>query len=662
MKKISLILFIGILSISVKAQEKDPVLLTINKKEVLLSEFNAIFNKNNTNEGNATEKAVNEYLDLYIKFKLKVTEAEELGYDTTKAFLGELEGYRKQLIQPYLSDREVTENLIKEAYERMKMDVKASHILFMVGPDASPKDTLAAYNKAMKARARIMKGESFDKVAKEVSEDPSAKSNAGDLGYFSALHMVYPFESAAYNLKVGELSMPVRTRFGYHILKVTDKRPARGTMRAAHIMIACKKDADSLTLAQKEQKVKEIYEKLKNDPSQFKDLAKQHSDDKQSGSRGGELAPFGTGKMVPEFEEAAFALKTDGEISAPIRSDFGFHIIQRLELTELDSYENLYNSLKSRVSRDSRANKSKEVVINRIKAENNFKENLAERNDFYKAINPKEWTEGSWSVDRVKSLNKVMFGFYANDGEKLEYTQQEFAERMAMKQPKGKLNANFNLDEEINKEYNNAVEEKALEFKELRLPKTNMEYKLLLQEYRDGILLFDLTDEKVWSKAIKDTTGLQNFYETNKNNYMWNERVDVTIYKCNNETVASQVEKILKKKAKKGYTNDDILKMVNTDSQLALNIEEGKFEKGQNELVDACNWEKGTTQKVNDKAGKTVNWVIVNEVLKPEAKKLNEVRGTVTSDYQNFLEKEWVNELKNKYEVVVNKEVLKLVK
>jgi peptidyl-prolyl cis-trans isomerase SurA len=663
MRKISLFLLIAVTSFLAKAQDNDPILLTIKDKDVLLSEFNAIFKKNNTKDTKITEESVKEYLDLYIKFKLKVTEAEELGFDTTDAFVKELEGYRKQLVQPYLSDREVTESLIKEAYERMKFDVNASHILFNVGPDALPKDTLAAYNKALKARARIMKGESFEKVAEELSLDPSAKNNKGNLGYFSALHMVYPFETATYSLKVGEISNPVRTRFGYHIIKLNDKRPARGTIRVAHIMQQCSKDEKDETRnseVEKEKKIKEIFEKLKADPSQFKELAKQYSDDKNSGARGGELAPFSTGKMVPEFEEAAFSLKTDGEISAPIRTDYGFHIIQRLELIELDSYENLYNSLKSKVSRDSRANKSQEVVINRIKTENKFVENLAERNDFYKVITEEDLTKATWTADKAKSLTKLMFGFYAADGDKSEFTQTDFANYFEANKPRINPNSTPNVVEEVNKLYHKVLEEKALQFKEERLPKTSLEYKLLLQEYRDGILLFDLTDKKVWSKAIKDTTGLQAFYDENKNNYMWEERAEATIYKCSDATVAAKLEKILKKKAKKGYSNDDVLKMINTESQLALSIEEGKYEKGKDETVDSAEWVAGNTSKIT--TDKNVNIVFVKNILKPEPKQLNEVRGLVTSDYQNHLEKEWVADLKSKYKVTVNNEVLKLVK
>ncbi|OFY97477.1 MAG: hypothetical protein A3K10_13455 [Bacteroidetes bacterium RIFCSPLOWO2_12_FULL_31_6] len=660
MKKIGLITILLSSVLVTTAQNTDPVLLTIDGKTVTLSEFDAIFKKNNTKETVITEESVNEYLDLYIKFKLKVREAEVMGYDTSATFKQELEGYRKQLIQPYLTDREVSEALIQEAYDRMKFDVNASHILVNVDQNALPKDTLIAYNKALKIRDRILKGEDFGTVAMETSDDPSSKTNKGNLGYFNVLHMVYPFESATYNLNVGGISMPVRTRFGYHIIKLNDKRTARGTIKVAHIMIQASKDLDEQTLANKKQKIDEIYAKILADNSQFAELAQQFSDDKGSASRNGELPPFGTGKMVPEFEEAAFALQKDGEISKPIKSEYGWHIIKRIELTPLDTYENLYQTIKSKVSRDSRSNKTQEAVIAKIKAENKFKEDIARRDDFYKVVTADTYLKGEWTAEKASKLNKLMFGFYANDGQKMEYTQQDFAKLLEQNKPQAKPNTEINVIGEINRLYKNVLEEKALAFKEQRLPITNLEYKLLYQEYRDGILLFNLTDEKVWSKAITDSTGLDNFFKANQDKYKWNKRVEVTIYKCSDEVTAAKVEKVLTKKTKTPITNDELLKMFNKESQLTLTINEGKFEKGENASVDVTEWTKGVLHKVTSPKG--VELVMIKNVIDSEPKKLNEVKGLVTSDYQNFLEKEWVNELKAKYKVEVDKEVLKQVK
>ena len=382
MKKLIVCISFLLGTLVVFAQKNDsPILMEIGDKKITLEEFEAIYNKNSDNKKN-TKEEVEDYLDLYIKFKLKVVEAEDLGMDTLPAFIQELEGYRKQLAQPYLSDREVTEKLIEEAYERMKYDVKAAHILVKVTLEADPKDTLAAYNKIMKIRKRIVGGEDFEKVAAEVSEDPSAKNNQGNLGYFSAFQMVYPFETAAYETEVGKISMPVRTSFGYHLVKTIDKRKARGIMKVAHIMVRADKKLGEEEINQKKEKIDEIYAKVTAKDADFTALARQYSEDKESAKRGGELPAFGAGKMVEEFETAAFALENDGDISVPILTDYGWHIIKRLELKNLESYEELYPTLKAKVARDSRANKSKEIVIENIKKENNFKEDLKEETIF----------------------------------------------------------------------------------------------------------------------------------------------------------------------------------------------------------------------------------------------------------------------------------------
>jgi peptidyl-prolyl cis-trans isomerase SurA len=661
MKNIVSALLLTASVLTINAQEKDPVLLTIGDKEVNLSEFNAIFNKNNSKE-KVTDESIQEYLDLYIKFKLKVSEAEDLGYDTLPKFTKELAGYRAQLALPYLTDKEVTDALIKEAYERMKLDVRASHILIKVGENSSPQDTLAAYNKAIKLRKAILAGEDFASVAKENSTDPSAQKNAGDLGYFSAMHMVYPFESAAFETKIGDVSMPVRTKFGYHIIKVVDKREARGTIRVAHIMVKTDKKAIAKERSSSdahELKINEIYEKLKNGED-FEALAKQFSDDSGSARRGGELPEFNTGKMVENFENTAFSLAKDGDFSKPIKTDFGWHIIKRLELKKIDSFEKLEESIKAKVARDSRSNKSKKALLQKIKDQNGFVENLKERNDFYKLVDKKSLLAGTWDASKAAKFNKLMFGFYAKDGDKFEYTQSDFAEDFAKTKYANSKDKNVSIEAEVNRVYAKILSNKAVAFKDSRLSKTSDEFRLLMQEYRDGILLFDLTDEKVWSKAVKDSIGLDAFYQKNKDKYMWEERAEATLYICNDAAVAKNVTKLLKKRAKKAYTNDDLLKMTNVESQLSLKIEEGKYSKGDNDEVDKALWEKGAISNINKE--KTVVIVEVKNVLAPEAKLLSEIRGLITSDYQNYLEQEWVSALKAKYTVVVNKDVLKLVK
>lgn len=655
MKKIVSVALLAISALTINAQNNDPVLLTVGGNAVKLSEFNAIYNKNNAKE-KTTKESVQEYLDLYIKFKLKVKEAEDLGFDTVPKFRAELAGYRKQLAEPYLTDKEVTEELIKEAYERMKTDVRASHILISVKEDASPTDTLIAFNKIMKARKEILKGISFESKAKEVSEDPSVKKNGGDLGYFSAFHMVYIFESAAYNTKVGEISLPIRTKFGYHIVKVVDKRPARGFIKVAHIMVKPDKLAKD---SGNRKKIDEIYEKLKGG-ADFAALANQFSDDKGSSKKGGSLPAFNSGKMVASFENASFGLEKDGDISEPVKTDFGWHIIKRESLKSLSPFDDLYNSIKVRVAKDSRSNKSKVVLYSKIKLENGFKENIKERNDFYKLVKAEDYINGKFDASTTSKYNKLMFGYYAEDGDKLEYTQLDFAKYIQDHKYRGDKSKPMSIEAEINRMYKNITNIKGVEFKDSRLSKTNEEFRLLMQEYRDGILLFDLTDEKVWSKAVKDSVGLYNYYNQNKMKHMWKKRADATIYTCNDKIVAKKVEILLKKKGKKEYSNDDLLKAINVESQLALKIEEDKYSKGDNEYVDGTVWEKGKISKT--KKGETFIIVKINYVLSASPKEMDEIKGLITSDYQNYLENEWLKELNSKYKVVVNKEVLKLVK
>jgi peptidyl-prolyl cis-trans isomerase SurA len=328
----------------VALKDPSPVLLTIAGTPVSKDEFEKVYRKNNQKLDSYDMKDLREYLELYINYKLKVKEAESLKLDTGITFINELKGYRKQLAQPYMSDKEVTDALIKEAYERLQKDVRASHILINLAPDALPKDTLEVYNRALKIRDMISRGADFEKVARDSSNDPSAKDNGGDLGYFTGMQMVYPFETAAYNTKPGNLSMPVRTKFGYHIIKVHDIREAQGEIKVAHIMVKLGSDASENYAATAKNKIDEIYSKLKSG-EQFEDLAIKYSDDKGSAKNGGQLPPFGTGRMVPEFEKAAFDLKKDNDISVPVKTSYGWHIIKRLEKKDVPSFEQKKNEI-----------------------------------------------------------------------------------------------------------------------------------------------------------------------------------------------------------------------------------------------------------------------------------------------------------------------------
>ena len=633
-----------------KAQDNDPVLMSLGDKKVSLSEFINVYNKNSNREIAENEKSLNEYLDLFVNFKLKVKEAESLGLDTLSSFKNELAGYRKQLAQPYLTSNEVNDNLIKEAYERLQTEINASHILINLDENALPADTLIAYNKLIKIRDRILKGEDFGEVAKKVSDDPSAKENSGNLGYFTAMQMVYPFETVAYNTNVNGVSMPVRTRFGYHLVKVHEKRPARGQILVAHIMIETPKDGAVGDLESAKAKIEEIYKKIE-EGEEFTQLAQQYSDDKGSARKGGELPWFGTGRMVPEFENTSFALKNKGDISAPFQTRFGWHIVKLIDKKLLATFDEMKAELKTKIAKDSRSQLSKTALISRVKEENGFKENIKSRDEFTQFID-KSFFEGQWDPSKTKALTKPLFTIG-----NLSYNQQDFSTYLKNNQSKGAEIAPQVL---VNKMYNSFVEDKVLAYEESRLEQKYPEFKALMQEYRDGILLFELTDKMVWSKAVSDTVGLESFYQDHKNNFMWNERLHATIYSCSNKEIAEKTKKLVAKSKKKGYTSLDIDKMINTDSQLNLKIESGKYVKGENDIIDKIAWEPGISEEVSK--DNRVIFVWVHEKLNPQPKTLKESRGLVTAEYQSFLEQEWIEQLKAKYPVVINKAALTSIK
>ena len=337
---------------------QDRTLLEIDNEKIDADEFIHIFKKNAGNNGNVTRKDVDEYMDLFVNFKLKVHEGQALGLDTSRSFKQEIAGYRKQLAQPYLSDKSIEDELIKEAYDRMQYDVNVSHILITVSSNASPEDTLKAWNKINEAYKRAIKGENFSKLADEYSQDPSVAKNHGDLGYCTVFGLVYEFETAMYNTKPGEISAPFRTKFGYHILKVNDKRPAKGRYKIAHIMIVSPQDATDEMKKEAKETINDVYAQLKNG-ADFAKMADEYSADRRTAVKGGELGWISVGgRMIREFEEAAFNIKNVGDISEIVSTGYGYHIIKLLEKEPIKSFDECKAELKSKVSGNMRSYKA----------------------------------------------------------------------------------------------------------------------------------------------------------------------------------------------------------------------------------------------------------------------------------------------------------------
>ena len=636
MKKGLLILFLAV-SAAVVAQ-KD-TLITLGDDVVSSSEFLAVYNKNKDVGKDIDPKTPEEYLELYVNFKLKVKEAMEMGMDTLPKFKREFGGYRAQLAKPYLVDKKADEVLIEEAYERMQYEVRAGHIMMDLSADALPADTLEVYNKMMKLRKEILSGASFEDKAREISTDTYSARNGGDLGYFTVFNMVYPFESAAYQTEVGSVSKPVRSQFGYHLIKVYDKRAARGKVKVAHIfLISNDKTADNKK-EEVEARIKEIYSQLQSG-AEFELLVKQYSDDKKTIDRGGELPVFGLNEMFQEFEDQAYALENQGDYSEPFKTEIGWHIIKLVDKYPIAGFEESKDEIAQKVNKDQRSSMGVKSLIAKLKKEYNFKEYPKRLKDVYKVVD-QSYMEGTWDPEKAAGLEKTLFVLNG-----LNYTQSDFARYLDATQRSGQKSKT--VEQEVYKQYNNWINSSVIAYEDSQLEKKYPEFRLLVNEYHDGILLFDLTEEKIWNYAAKDSAGLYDFHQENKGKYMWGKRVNATIYSCSSVSVANKIAK----SAGKGMSEEKILEKYNKESELTVISENGKFSKGQSKLVDAVDWTVGVSKIIEE--DERAKFVVISEVLEPAPKELDEARGLVISDYQKELEQEWIEELRAKYTVKVN--------
>jgi len=636
--KAKFITFLCLLSFfSINAQ----TLLEIENDKITLDEFKNVFFKNSHDE-EIDKKYLDEYMDLFINFKLKVYEAKKLKMDTITSFINELEGYAEQLSIPYLKNKEFDESLVNEAYERMKLDIRASHILLSVPKESTQKEENDIFNKIIDIRNEIKNNKiNFSDAAKKYSDDKSALVNGGDLGYFTAFMMVYDFETAAYNTAVGEISMPVKTKYGYHIISVSDKRNAIGEVKVSHIMFKTGEGADEKKINSSKERIKEIYENLIAGEL-FEDLAERFSEDRSTAVNGGALPAFGVGKMVSEFEKNAFKLENIGDFSKPFRTKFGWHIVKLLEKNPVPLIEESKEDIIRKIQRDGRNDLSKEALFSKLRKEYKIKHNSSVFSSIRKVAN-KDLTNGSWNGNYTKN-NEILF--YIDDH--VVYLNL-FIEYLIKNQSVGS---------NIDKMYQDFLNISLLNYEKSQLENKYPEYKALINEYREGILLFDLTNKKVWKKAVEDTVGLNEFFQQNKDNYTWDDRVEATIYTCNNINTTLKVRAhIFKNKLGLELKNDDLLSSANENNPLSLKIETKKYLKGDNKFIDELKWVKGTSPNIKQ-SDNSIVIIDIHNVLPKTYKTLEETKGKVISDYQSELESAWINILRNKYSVNVNKEVL----
>lgn len=623
------------------------VLFTINDKPYYTDEFARIYKKNLDLVKDDSQKDLNQYLDLFVGYKLKVNKAYKLGLDKNPQYQNELKTYRNQLAKNYFNDTKITQELIEEGYNRLQKEVKASHILIMVDENATAEDTLKAYKKIEDIRKKALAGESFDDLAVQFSEDPSAKDNKGDLGYFSAFRMVYPFENAAFTTPKGEISKIIRTRFGYHILKVNDVRPNRGEITVAHIMILNPKPDE----AEKDPKktIYEIYSKIQQG-EKFEDLAKQFSEDKSSSSKGGVLNRFGSGQLSSEeFENMAFAINKVGDISQPFQSQFGWHIIKLIEKHPIKTLEEMKSELETKVGKDDRSKKITASLNEKLRKKYTHKRDNKQftalsklvTNDFYDA----KWVQPTDKKAYTATL--LTINSKKIDGNKfLDFVDKQQKAGIKTK-PLAKL------DEEL---YDKFLDEQLTTYYDENLENDFPDFANVMEEYRDGLLLFDLMEKEIWDRAKTDTLGLKKFYDDHKMEHMWKKRVDVTIASSTKEDIIKKAQAMLKK----GTEPQAIKDKLNVGNVVNVMTNSGAFEEGSDALPKGMKYDVGVSNVF--KEGEYYFVTNVEKIIPETVKTLEECKGKVVNDYQQYLEQNWVDDLKKEFTVKVNNDAFAHVK
>jgi peptidyl-prolyl cis-trans isomerase SurA len=625
-------------------------LFTYGPNSVSKDEFLRVYKKNSINKKpDMSEKELRSYLDLYTLFRMKVAEAEKQQLDTVSSIDRELTTYRKQLSKNYLTDEEITNKLIREAYDRMKENVRVAHILVSCPPGG---DTVAPRRKIDSIYNIInSKKATFEAMAAATSDDKGSKENGGEIGYITSMLYVYPFESAAYNTPKGKMSAPFRTQFGYHIVKVLDRRKDRGEVKVAQILIQVIKSRGDEGVKEARMRADSVMTMLKGGAS-FTSLVEKYSDDKFTIADSGVMKPFGSGRMVQVFEDAAFAIKKPGEIAGPIQTDFGFHIIKLLEKKPLQPYDSMYTQLKRKVENDSRAQTAKDIFYEKIKAQNGFKEFADNYSELYnKLINIPDTGADAKTIkpEAFSNMGKPLFTLGGKN-----YTQSDYV-TFLFNLTRGKLNGPKPTI--VNDAYKLYVTNVVTDFQEHRLVEENPEFKTLMTEYRDGIMLFELMDRNVWSKASKDSVGLKAFYETRKGKYMWEPGFEGAVYKFKNKAAFDTGMVMIKQNR---FTEEEIAKAVNTQSMPdGVGVQRGRYEFSRYKDVTLEEL-SGSKTKVMPGENGSYTVVVAKEVFPgPSPKSLDEARGYVVAEYQDYLEKQWNEKMRHDYPVKVNEQVFK---
>ena len=615
------------------------VLFTVGNQSITTEEFKAVYEKNKGVGAALDPKTPEQYLELYVNFKLKIAEAYAQQRDTATGFKNEFGGYRAQLAKPYLSDQGAKEELIKQAFSRMQEEVRAAHIMIALEANALPSDTLKAYKQLVELRKSILSGKTkFENAARETSADTWSAKNGGDLGFFTVFNMVYPFESAAYELEVGELSMPVRSQYGYHLVKLLERRSASGIVRVRHIFFASNGKSSLQEQQRAERSANEIYSRLEGGEDFISLL--EFSEDRKTKDAMGELPEFGINNMMPAFEAAAFALEAPGDYSTPVETSIGWHVIQLIEKKPLPTFDELKSELKKKVNRDARSRVGATRFMKRLKSEYDFAIDERWLGRTMNLVDKNAFGTGAWEIPTL-SRDRVVATF-ANE----KIYQSEVLEFWSKNQNQSSEAVRVEFLRVLFNAYSN---DRLIAYEDGQLEKKHADFRNLVREYKEGILLFDLTQEAVWNKAAQDSAGIAAHYELIKEDYRWEDRVRATYWVSTDEKLARKIAKwTSKNKVEK------VQELLENEDALSVAIQNGTYEQDENSVIQAV-WqeESGVFGPVELDNGSFVV-VQIDEFIPSAPKALNEIKGLVIASYQDALEKEWVNALKSKFEVNVN--------
>ena len=623
------------------------VLFTVNEKPYYTDEFSRIYKKNLDLVKDDSQKDLNQYLELFVGYKLKVNKAYKLGLQNGTQYQNELKSYRTQLAKNYFNDTKITQELLEEGYSRLQKEIRASHILILVDENASAEDTLKAYKKMEDISKKAIAGENFDDLAVQFSEDPSAKENKGDLSYFTAFRMVYPFENAAYKTPKGKISKIIRTRFGYHILKITDIRANRGEITVAHIMILKPKPEEKDKDAEKT--INEIYQKIQQG-EKFEDLAKQFSDDKSSSSKGGQLNKFGSGQLSSEeFENAAFSLANPDDISKPFQSEFGWHIVKLIEKHPIKSMDEMKNELETKIGKDDRSKKITASLNEKLRKKYTYKRDDKQYGLISKLVT-NDFYDSKWKLpENITDYSATLLSINTKkiDGKAfLDYIEKQQKAGLKVK-PLSKL---------VDALYGNFLDEQLTAYYDENLETEFSDFAYVMEEYRDGLLLFDLMEKEIWDRAKTDTIGLNTFYDKHKMEHMWKKRVDVTIASSTKQDIIKKAHALLKKKEKP----QDIKDKLNVVNVINVMMNSGVFEEGSDALPKTMKYDVGVSDVFSE--GEYYFVTKVDKIMPAGVKTLEECKGKLINEYQQYLELRWVDDLKSEFTVKINNDAFEHVK